>query len=228
MAFIVMTTVLAEPNSGTTPRPSTTNTPSERAQRDEHDYRVRPRGNDGSHCDINNNNQTAANRQQHKNHCPTRTLFTFPHVSRPSGRGHSGIHSSNLRRKPSDGQGPAPKETAITWQQHKSTATARPVARKRSSDAPAQHGRPPRRSPQEPRTQDSRSTRHGPRRLPSEQSPVSHDQCRCEEEELVYGTREDKTKRDAEKKNWKQEMKPPTKRKKPQEKKRALPPPRSQ
>ena len=195
-----MTTVLAELISGTTPRTSTADTSSERARRDEQDFRVPPRGDDGDYCDITYNILTAANRQQLKTHGPTHTHSTFPHVSRPLRRGPSGHHSSDLRRKPSEGEVTAPIWTAIYWQTQETLNPARPVEPMASASEPAHHGQPPSTSPQEPRTQSHCSGRHGPRRSPSEQSPVMNDRCCDEGEEFGDGTREAKTERDAEKK----------------------------
>ena len=227
MAFVVMTTELAEQISGTAPRTSTADTTSESAQRDEYNYRVPPRGNDGDDCDIIYNILLAASRQQHKTHCPTRTHSTFPHVSRPLWRGQSGHHSSDLRRKPSEGEVLAPIWTAIKWQTQKNLHTACLAEQWAGTAGPAYHGQPPSTSPQEPRTQSHCSGRHGPRRSPSEQSPVMHDRCCDEGEEFGDGTREAKTERDAEKKNRDTEMKPPAKRKDPQQKKKKTTPPKT-
>ena len=173
-----MTTVLAEPISGTAPRTSTADTSSESAQRDEYSYRVPPRGNDGDDCDIIYNILPAASRQQHKTHCPTRNHSTFPHVSRPLWRGQSGHHSSDLRRKPSEGEVLAPIWTAIKWQTQKNLHTACLAEQWAGTAGPAYHGQPPSTSPQEQRAQEHHSGRHGPHQHASEQAPGIRDQCR--------------------------------------------------
>ena len=174
-----MFAVLAVAISGTTPSPSTTNTSSGSSQRNKYDYQATRRGNDGDVRNITYNILPAANRQQHKTHSPTRTLNTFPHVRRLPRRGQSGHNTPDLRRKPSDGVVPAPKETAITWQTHKNLNTARPDEPQASTAEPAHHGQPPSTSPQEQRAQSHHSGRHGPSQHASEQSPDIRDQCRC-------------------------------------------------
>ena len=54
MAIEVMSTVLAEPISGTKPRPSTTSTSTGSARRNEYNNRVTARDDDGYDCYITN------------------------------------------------------------------------------------------------------------------------------------------------------------------------------
>ena len=158
MAIRVMLTVLAVAISATTTRPTTMNTSTERAQRDELGARLRARDNEQVDYHITNSGTAAATGNKNTSHCPRHALYTFPHVRRLPRRGHSGLHSLSLRRKPSGSQGPAPMMTTLIRGTTQQTQLAVMVTETRASgNGPVD----PDRSPQVPDPESAPSGRTG-------------------------------------------------------------------
>ena len=197
MVFVIIMAVLAVYNSGTGTRPTTIRTPSESARRDEHSPRARAPDMDALTHRTADNITGADLYYNNDSHCPQNAPHTFPHVRRLPRRGHSGLHSLSLRRKPSGSQGPAPKLTNPIRVTHNQTP---PAVRATAADAQSTGPVDPDRSPQLPEPESAPSGRTGAALAPT-RPPCSMLCRRCQSKERSpEKSREVKLKRDAENK----------------------------
>ena len=218
-----MTTEPPETISGTTTRPSTTDIPTERAQRDEYDYQVSARGDDGYDHYTTNSVSVAASRQQNSAHCPNRAPHTqstrkSPPLARPNGK-----CTSQSRRKPG-GDDPSQDQTPTPQQQTESQC--QPASQKAPETLTVraeERGYLSYGSPQEPEQQKLCSGRGGLHRRSSEQPPIMLAQRRAvKEENLMRNGRSERLETPGKKSGRK--SRPPTKKEPPHEKKNPLPP----